>query len=67
MIFDYSYHIKYMFTGDVVKDEVKAKIRNLRPELQNRLRFITPQKTAEENMATYTHMGVAQNSLTMMQ
>lgn len=38
---DLLYHIKYMFTGDIVKNEAEARIRNLRPALQLRLRFIT--------------------------
>ncbi|CAG7836330.1 unnamed protein product [Allacma fusca] len=38
---DLLYHIKYMFTGDIVKNEVEAKIRNFRPALRLRLRFIT--------------------------
>lgn len=38
---DLLYHIKYMFTGDLVKSEVEGKIRCLRPALQLRLRFIT--------------------------
>ncbi|KAI1287629.1 Mediator of RNA polymerase II transcription subunit 23 [Halotydeus destructor] len=40
-ICDLLYHIKYMFTGDSVKNEVEAIIRNLRPQMQLRLRFIT--------------------------
>ncbi|XP_054154034.1 mediator of RNA polymerase II transcription subunit 23-like [Oppia nitens] len=40
-ICDLLYHIKYMFTGDTVKNEVEATIRKLRPNLQMRLRFIT--------------------------
>jgi mediator of RNA polymerase II transcription subunit 23 len=40
-ICDLLYHIKYMFTGDSVKNEVEPIIRNLRPQLQLRLRFIT--------------------------
>lgn len=40
-ICDLLYHIKYMFTGDSVKNEVETIIRNLRPQLQLRLRFIT--------------------------
>lgn len=40
-ICDLLYHIKYMFTGDSVKNEVEAVIRKLRPQLQVRLRFIT--------------------------
>jgi len=38
---DLLYHIKYMFTGDTVKHEVERSIKNLRPNLQKRLRFIT--------------------------
>jgi mediator of RNA polymerase II transcription subunit 23 len=38
---DLLYHIKYMFTGDIVKSEVEAKIKSLRSALQIRLRFVT--------------------------
>jgi len=39
---DLLYHIKYMYTGDIVKNEVETKIRNLqRAALRLRLRFIT--------------------------
>ena len=40
-ITDFLYHIKYMFIGDGVKNEVEKVIRNLRPALQLRLRFIS--------------------------
>lgn len=40
-ICDLLYHIKYMFTGDSVKNEIESIIRHLRPQLQLRLRFIT--------------------------
>lgn len=40
-ITDFLYHIKYMFIGDGVKNEVEKVIRNLRPALQMRLRFIS--------------------------
>ena len=40
-ICDLLYHIKYMFTGDQVKTEVEQVIRNLRPALRLRLRFIS--------------------------
>lgn len=41
-ICDLLYHIKYMFTGDSVKNEIERSIRNLKSvELQLRLRFIT--------------------------
>ena len=38
---DYLYHIKYMFVGDGVKNEVEKLICNLRPALKLRLRFIS--------------------------
>ena len=40
-ITDFLYHIKYMFIGDGVKNEVEKFIRNFRPALQMRLRFIS--------------------------
>ncbi|XP_046366598.1 mediator of RNA polymerase II transcription subunit 23-like isoform X3 [Haliotis rufescens] len=40
-ICDFLYHIKYMFIGDGVKHDVEKVIRNLRPALQLRLRFIS--------------------------
>ncbi|CAH0390346.1 unnamed protein product [Bemisia tabaci] len=39
-ICDLLYHIKYMFVGDIMKNDVEAIIRKLRPALQMRLRFI---------------------------
>ncbi|KAH3697072.1 hypothetical protein DPMN_084557 [Dreissena polymorpha] len=41
VITDFLYHIKYMFVGDGVKHDVDKVIRNLRPALQLRLRFIS--------------------------
>ena len=38
---DLFYHIKYMFTGDSIKTDIEGIIRQLRPQLQLRLRFIT--------------------------
>lgn len=35
------YHIKYMYVGDLLKNETETIIRRLRPALQMRLRFIT--------------------------
>lgn len=35
------YHIKYMFVGDGVKNEVEKLICHLRPSLKLRLRFIS--------------------------
>ncbi|XP_066272187.1 mediator of RNA polymerase II transcription subunit 23-like [Branchiostoma lanceolatum] len=40
-IADFLYHVKYMFTGDGVKNEVERIIRTFRPELQKGLRYIT--------------------------
>ncbi|CAH4038427.1 mediator of RNA polymerase II transcription subunit 23 isoform X1 [Pieris brassicae] len=40
-ICDLLYHIKYMFVGDTLKNELETVIRKLRPALQMRLRFIT--------------------------
>lgn len=40
-ITDFLYHIKYMFVGDGVKNEVEKLIRNFRQPLQVRLRFIS--------------------------
>uniref|UniRef100_A0AAY4E3H4 Mediator of RNA polymerase II transcription subunit 23 n=1 Tax=Denticeps clupeoides TaxID=299321 RepID=A0AAY4E3H4_9TELE len=40
-ICDFLYHVKYMFTGDSVKDQVEKIICTLRPAVKLRLRFIT--------------------------
>lgn len=40
-ICDFFYHIKYMFTGDAVKNDIERCIRNFEPRLQYCLRFIT--------------------------
>jgi mediator of RNA polymerase II transcription subunit 23 len=40
-ICDCLYHIKYMFIGDGVKNDVEKLICNLRPTLRVRLRFIS--------------------------
>lgn len=47
----YSYHIKYMFVGDTMKNEVETVIRKLRPALQMRLRFITHLNVEQINTA----------------
>lgn len=39
-ICDLLYHIKYIFVGDCLKKELEAVVRQLRPQLQLRLRFI---------------------------
>ncbi|OXA58541.1 Mediator of RNA polymerase II transcription subunit 23 [Folsomia candida] len=57
---DLLYHIKYMFTGDIVKTEVEAKIRCLRPVLQLRLRFITHLNI--EDIATHSSSSLSLTS-----
>lgn len=39
-ICDFLYHMKYMFIGDYIKEQVEKIICNLRPALKVRLRFI---------------------------
>lgn len=50
-ITDLFYHIKYMFTGDSIKTEIERSIRNMRPALQIRLRFLTHLSIEEVNMS----------------
>lgn len=38
---DLLYHIKYIYVGNVIRNESEVIIKRLRPELQKRLRFIT--------------------------
>merc|ERR1712130_643878 len=46
---DLLYHIKYQFTGDSVKQDAERVVRQLKPALQLRLRFIAQiQIKAEE-------------------
>lgn len=51
-ISDFFYHIKYMFTGDSVKNDIERCIRNFKPRLQYCLRFIT-------------HLNISSNELHM--
>lgn len=53
-ICDFLYHIKYMFTGDSVKDQVEKIICTLRPALKLRLRFITHITKMEPTAAVAT-------------
>lgn len=48
-ICDFLYHIKYMFIGDIIKDEIRKIIPQLRQSLQIRLRFMTQGVKREEN------------------
>jgi len=40
-ICDILYHVKYQFTGDSIKVDAERFVKELRPALQLRLRFIT--------------------------
>uniref|UniRef100_A0A3B5KEB5 Mediator of RNA polymerase II transcription subunit 23 n=1 Tax=Takifugu rubripes TaxID=31033 RepID=A0A3B5KEB5_TAKRU len=46
-ICDFLYHIKYMYTGDSVKEQVEKIIMTLRPAMKLRLRFITHSSIVE--------------------
>ncbi|KAK7906948.1 hypothetical protein WMY93_015560 [Mugilogobius chulae] len=46
-ICDFLYHIKYMYTGDSVKEQVDQIIMTLRPAMKLRLRFITHSSKVE--------------------
>ncbi|GIY39674.1 mediator of RNA polymerase II transcription subunit 23 [Caerostris darwini] len=50
-ICDLLYHIKYMFIGDSIKNEIEKSIRNLRPSIQRKLKFITHLNIEEESAA----------------
>ncbi|ELT94621.1 hypothetical protein CAPTEDRAFT_178592 [Capitella teleta] len=50
-ITDFLYHIKYMWVGDGVKHEVEKIIRNLRPAMRMRLRFISHHSKDETSAA----------------
>ncbi|XP_071507366.1 mediator of RNA polymerase II transcription subunit 23-like [Diadema antillarum] len=40
-ICDFFYHMKYMFTGDLVKAEAEKVIKGLKPPLRTKMRFIS--------------------------
>ena len=42
IVCDYLYHVKYQFAGDKTKSVAETIIKDLRPELQARLKFIAP-------------------------
>ncbi|CAL8313929.1 unnamed protein product [Lota lota] len=50
-ICDFLYHIKYMYTGDSVKEQVEKIIMTLRPAMKLRLRFITHSSKIETSFA----------------
>jgi hypothetical protein len=47
-ICDILYHVKYQFTGDSIKVDAERFVKELRPALQLRLRFISPGKKNRE-------------------
>uniref|UniRef100_A0A3Q1H7L4 Mediator of RNA polymerase II transcription subunit 23 n=1 Tax=Acanthochromis polyacanthus TaxID=80966 RepID=A0A3Q1H7L4_9TELE len=51
-ICDFLYHIKYMYTGDSVKEQVEKIIMTLRPAMKLRLRFITHKTEMSSSAAT---------------
>ncbi|XP_029639982.1 mediator of RNA polymerase II transcription subunit 23 [Octopus sinensis] len=69
-ISDFLYHIKYMFVGDGVKNDVEKIIRNLRPPLQLRLRFISRiniEETATSNSSAPTSASSSTSQPTKIQ
>ncbi|KAM9839928.1 mediator of RNA polymerase II transcription subunit 23 isoform 5-T5 [Aulostomus maculatus] len=53
-ICDFLYHIKYMYTGDSVKEQVEKIIMTLRPAMKLRLRFITHSSKIETSSSAAT-------------
>merc|ERR1712130_750640 len=47
---DLLYHIKYQFTGDSVKQDAERVVRQLKPALQLRLRFIAQVQIKQEEL-----------------
>lgn len=52
-ISDFFYHIKYMFTGDAVKNDIERCIRNFKPRLQYCLRFIAHLNISNELLSKH--------------
>lgn len=53
-ICDLLYHIKYMFVGYSLKNEIETVVKRLRPELQMRLKFIIHRSPEESQTSTST-------------
>ncbi|GJQ71180.1 putative mediator of RNA polymerase II transcription subunit [Trypoxylus dichotomus] len=51
-ICDLLYHIKYMFVGYTLKNEIDTVVKRLRPELQMRLKFIIHRSPEESQSST---------------
>ncbi|CAB3994477.1 Mediator of RNA polymerase II transcription subunit 23, partial [Paramuricea clavata] len=51
-ICDFFYHIKYMFVGDSIKQDIQHYIASLRPVLRNRMQFIAHVGHAREDTAS---------------
>uniref|UniRef100_M3ZY67 Mediator of RNA polymerase II transcription subunit 23 n=1 Tax=Xiphophorus maculatus TaxID=8083 RepID=M3ZY67_XIPMA len=61
-ICDFLYHIKYMYTGDSVKEQVEKIIMTLRPAMKLRLRFITHSSIIETSSAAATASSASASS-----
>ena len=51
-ICDFFYHIKYMFVGDSIKQDIHHYVANLRPVLRNRMQFIAHVGHTREDTAS---------------
>uniref|UniRef100_A0A669B9N4 Mediator of RNA polymerase II transcription subunit 23 n=1 Tax=Oreochromis niloticus TaxID=8128 RepID=A0A669B9N4_ORENI len=58
-ICDFLYHIKYMYTGDSVKEQVEKIIMTLRPAMKLRLRFITHSSKIETSSSAASAASVS--------
>uniref|UniRef100_A0A3P9PB18 Mediator of RNA polymerase II transcription subunit 23 n=1 Tax=Poecilia reticulata TaxID=8081 RepID=A0A3P9PB18_POERE len=61
-ICDFLYHIKYMYTGDSVKEQVEKIIMTLRPAMKLRLRFITHSSIIETSSSAATASSASASS-----
>uniref|UniRef100_A0A3Q2TKP9 Mediator of RNA polymerase II transcription subunit 23 n=1 Tax=Fundulus heteroclitus TaxID=8078 RepID=A0A3Q2TKP9_FUNHE len=61
-ICDFLYHIKYMYTGDSVKEQVEKIIMTLRPAMKLRLRFITHSSMIETSSSAAAAAAAAASS-----
>ncbi|XP_036942158.1 mediator of RNA polymerase II transcription subunit 23 isoform X1 [Acanthopagrus latus] len=61
-ICDFLYHIKYMYTGDSVKEQVEKIIMTLRPAMKLRLRFITHSSIVETSSLAATATSVSSST-----
>lgn len=62
-ICDILYHVKYQFTGDTVRHDAERVVRDLRPELQLRLKFIAPGIFIQQQQQQQAQQGAASSSI----